>query len=324
MRSPVILSAARTPTGKFLGALSPLSATELGTVAVREAVSRAGVDPAQVEEVILGNVVSAGLGQNPARQAALAGGLSEKVAALTINKVCGSGLKAVGLASQAIQTGDNELIVAGGMESMSNTPYLLPRLREGYRLGDREMLDAVIHDGLWEAFENCHMGCTGEVVAEKYSVTRDEQDEYAWNSHQKAAAAMRAGRFDQQLVPVSIPQRKGLPVVVAADETVRTDASLEAMAALKPAFQTDGTVTAGNSPGLNDGAAALVVASEEFATRTARTPMARVVAQVASGIAPSLVMMAPVEAVEKVLAKAGWKREDGGADPGAAAGPGKG
>ncbi len=310
MRSPVILSAARTPTGKFLGALSPLSATELGTVAVREAVSRAGVDPAQVEEVILGNVVSAGLGQNPARQAALAGGLSEKVAALTINKVCGSGLKAVGLASQAIQTGDNELIVAGGMESMSNTPYLLPRLREGYRLGDREMLDAVIHDGLWEAFENCHMGCTGEVVAEKYSVTRDEQDEYAWNSHQKAAAAMRAGRFDQQLVPVSIPQRKGLPVVVAADETVRTDASLEAMAALKPAFQTDGTVTAGNSPGLNDGAAALVVASEEFATRTARTPMARVVAQVASGIAPSLVMMAPVEAVEKVLAKAGWKRED--------------
>ncbi len=309
MQQPVLLSAVRTPIGKFLGALAPISATELGSLVVREAVARAGLEPGHIEEVILGNVISAGLGQNPARQAALRGGLSEKVAALTINKVCGSGLKAVGLAAQAIQVGDREIVVAGGMESMSNGPYLLRDIRQGYRLGDAKLVDSVLHDGLWDAFENCHMGCTGEVVANKYKVSREEQDEYALNSHRKAVAAMASGRFDSQIVPVTVPQKKGQPLVVSQDESPRPDASLEALGKLPPAFQSAGTVTAGNAPGMNDGAAALVVASEQAAARLARAPLARIVAQATSGIAPSLVMMAPVEAVEKVLQKAGWSRD---------------
>ena len=310
MQQPVILSAVRTPIGKFLGSLAPLQATELGAIVVREAVSRAGLAPEQIDEVIMGNVISAGLGQNPARQAALRGGLSEKVGALTINKVCGSGLKAVGLAAQAIQVGDQEIVVAGGMESMSNGPYLLTKMRDGYRLGEGKLIDAVIHDGLWDAFEDCHMGCTGEVVTEKYHVTREEQDEYSLNSHRRAVAAMAACRFQSQIVAVPIPQRKGPPLLIDKDESPRADTSIEALRQLKPAFQKDGTVTAGNAPGMNDGASALVVTSEATASRLGKRPMARIVAQATSGIAPSLVMMAPVEAVEKVLRKAGWSRED--------------
>jgi acetyl-CoA C-acetyltransferase len=306
----VVLSAVRTPIGKFLGGLASVQATDLGALVIREAVQRAGLPPEQVEEVIFGNVISAGLGQNPARQAALKGGLSERVGALTINKVCGSGLKAVGLAAQAIQAGDQQIVVAGGMESMSNGPYLLAKMREGYRLGAGKLIDAVIHDGLWDAFEDCHMGCTGEVVAEKYHVTREEQDAYALNSHRKAVEAIAACRFQSQIVPVPIPQRKGPPMLFEKDEGPRPDTSIEALRQLKPAFQQDGTVTAGNAPGMNDGAAALVVASEAAAAKLNERPMARIVAQATSGIAPSLVMMAPKEAIETVLRKAGWKRED--------------
>src|SRR5450759_5160879 len=218
MEQPVIISAVRTPIGRFLGTLAPFSATELGAIVVREAVKRAGIEPAQVDECIMGNVVQAGLGQNPARQAALRGGLSEKVAALTINKVCGSGLKAVGLAAQGIQVGDIEIAVAGGMESMSNAPYLLPKAREGYRMGDGKLVDSVIQDGLWDAFEDYHMGNTAEIIAEKYHVTRQEQDEYSLNSHRKALAAIQSCRFESQIIPVAIPQKKGQPVQFGKDE----------------------------------------------------------------------------------------------------------
>ncbi len=310
MEQPVILSAVRTPIGRFLGSLTPLRATELGAIVVQEAVKRAGLEPAQVEEAILGNVVSAGEGQNPARQAALRAGLSEKVGALTINKVCGSGLKAVGLAAQGIQVGDIEIAVAGGMESMSNAPLLLSRAREGLRLGDGKLLDAVVHDGLWDAFEDMHMGNTGEVVAEKYRVTREEQDEYSLNSHRKAVAAIEACRFQSQIVPVSIPKKKSQTVQFSTDECPRSDASLETLRKLKPAFKKDGTVTAGNAPGMNDGAAALVVTSESAASRLGKQPVARIMGQTVSGIAPALVMMAPLEAVEKLLKKVGWNRDE--------------
>jgi acetyl-CoA C-acetyltransferase len=310
MEQSVILSAVRTPIGRFLGSLEPLSATELGAVVVREAVARAFLDPAQVQEVIMGNVVSAGLGQNPARQAALRGGLSEKVAALTVNKVCGSGLKAVGLAAQGIQVGDIEIAVAGGMESMSNAPYLLPKAREGYRMGNAQLVDSVIQDGLWDAFEDYHMGATAEVVAEKYHISRREQDEYALNSHRKAVAAAQSCRFASQIVPVSIPQRKGAPLSISKDEGPRPDTTLEALGALKPAFKKGGTVTAGNSSTMSDGAAAVVVTSEEAASRLGKQPLARIVGQAVSGIAPSLVMMAPLEAVEKLLRKVGWDRDE--------------
>ncbi len=310
MEQPVILSAVRTPIGRFLGSLTPLRATELGAIVLQEAVTRAGLEPAQVEEAILGNVVSAGQGQNPARQAALRAGLSEKVGALTINKVCGSGLKAVGLAAQGIQVGDIEIAVAGGMESMSNAPLLLSRAREGLRLGDGKLLDAVVHDGLWDAFEDMHMGNTGEVVAEKYRVTREEQDEYSLNSHRKAVAAIEACRFQSQIVPVSIPKKKGQTVLFSKDECPRPDASLELLRKLKPAFKKDGTVTAGNAPGMNDGAAALVVTSERVASRLGKQPVARIMGQTVSGIAPALVMMAPLEAVEKLLKKVGWNRNE--------------
>ena len=309
MEQPVILSAVRTPVGRFLGTLMPIPATQLGAIVVRETVRRAGLEPEQVEEAIMGNVVSAGLGQNPARQAALRGGLSDKVAALTINKVCGSGLKAVGLAAQGIQVGDMEIVVAGGMESMSNAPYVLRNFREGYRLGDSKMIDTVIHDGLWDAFEDYHMGCTGEVVAEKYGITKEQQDEYAYNSHRKALAAIQACRFESQIIPVPVPQRKGDPVLFAKDECPRADTSLDVLRKLKPAFKENGTVTAGNAPGLNDGAAALVVTSEKVAARLGKQPIARIVGQAVSGIAPSMVMMAPQEAVEKLLKKVGWDRD---------------
>lgn len=305
-KEAVIISAVRTPVGKFQGTLKSFSAPDLGALVVRESLKRAGVNTDDVDEVIMGCVIQAGLGQNPARQAALKGGLPPKVSAVTINKVCGSGLKAVMLAAQGVQLGDVELVVAGGMESMSNAPYLLTKAREGYRLGNGVLVDSMINDGLWCAFEDYHMGCTGEVVAEKYGVSRAEQDEYALNSHRKALAAIKAGRFKDEIVPVEIPQKKGGPVVFEVDETVREDTSIEALGRLKPAFKTDGTVTAGNAPGVNDGASALVVTSLERARGLGLEPLARIAAQATSGIEPSLVMMAPVEAIQRVLKKAGW------------------
>jgi len=306
-REAVIISAVRTPTGKFQGALKDFKATQLGAMVVREAVRRAGVAPEEVDEVIMGCVIQAGLGQNPARQAALGGGIPFGVSAVTINKVCGSGLKSVMMAAQGVQLGDAEVVVAGGMESMSNAPYLLPKAREGYRMGDGQLVDAMIHDGLWCAFENYHMGNTGEVVAERYGVTREDQDAYAYNSHRKALAAIRAGKFKDEILAVEIPQKKGDPRIFDTDEPVREDTSLEALAKLKPAFRKEGgTVTAGNAPGVNDGASALVVTSLEKARALGVEPMARVAAQATSGIQPELVMMAPVEAIRKVLRKAGW------------------
>jgi acetyl-CoA C-acetyltransferase len=309
MQQPVILSAVRTPIGKFMGGLSPLSATELGAKVVAEVVRRAGIEPKLVDEAILGNVVQAGLGQNPARQAALRGGLDPRVAAMTINKVCGSGLKAVGLAAQAVTLGESEMVVAGGMESMSNCPYLLKGARTGFRLGNQEIYDSMIVDGLWDAYENYHMGQTAELVAEKYGISRQEQDQFAVTSHQKALRAIKSCFFGEQIVPVEIPQKKGEPVVIKTDESPREDTSMEALGKLKPAFKKDGTVTAGNAPGTNDGAAAVVVTSEANAVRMGKKPMARIVAQAVSGLEPKWVMMAPVEAVEKLLAKTGWDRD---------------
>jgi acetyl-CoA C-acetyltransferase len=310
MHQSVILSAVRTPTGKFLGALKDFTAPQLGALVVREAVARAGIDPALVDECIMGNVIQAGNGQNPARQAALHGGLGDHVAALTINKVCGSGLKAVMLAAQGIATGDIEIAVAGGMESMSNAPYLAPRVREGLRMGNGTLVDAMIQDGLWCAFDNCHMGMSGETVAEKYSVSRQEQDAYAAESHRKAAHATREGWFKDEILPVSIPQRKDDPIVMDTDEPIRPDTTVEVLAGLKPAFKKDGTVTAGNAPGVNDGAAALVVTSEARAKALGVTPLARIVGQATSGLKPGLVMMTPVEAVRKVATKVGWNLKD--------------
>ncbi len=308
MEQPVILSAVRTPVGKFQGGLAPFAATDLGAKVVAEAVRRAGIEPQAVDEIIMGNVVQAGLGQNPARQAGLRGGLHPRVAAMTINKVCGSGLKSVALAAQGIMLGETDVVVAGGMESMSNCPYLLPGARTGYRLGNAELVDSMIHDGLWDAYENFHMGLTAELVAEKYKISRQEQDQFALESHLKAVRATKSCFFEAQILPVEVPQRKGAPLVVKYDESPREDTSLEALAKLKPAFKKDGTVTAGNAPGTNDGAAALVVISERNAARLGKAPMARIVAQAVSGVEPKWVMMAPVEAVEKLLRKTGWDR----------------
>jgi acetyl-CoA C-acetyltransferase len=311
IREAVIISAVRTPTGKFQGALSKFSATELGAMVVKESVKRAGVKPEDVDEVIMGNVIQAGVGQNPARQAALKGGIPFGVSAVTVNKVCGSGLKAVMMAAQAVQLGDADVVVAGGMESMTNAPYLLPKAREGYRLGNGEIIDSMIHDGLWCAFENYHMGNTGEVVADRYHVTREQQDDYALNSHRKATAAIKAGKFKDEILSVEIPQKKGDPAIFDTDESVRDDASIEAMSKLKPAFKKEGgTVTAANAPGVNDGASAVVVTSLDRARAMGIEPMARIVAQATSGIQPELVMMAPVEAIQKVLRKAGWSLEE--------------
>jgi acetyl-CoA C-acetyltransferase len=309
METPVILSAVRTPVGKFQGGLSSLSAVELGAKVVTEAARRADLDPKKIDEAILGNVVQAGLGQNPARQAALQGGCDPRVAALTINKVCGSGLKAVALAAQSVQLGESEILVAGGMESMSNCPYLLPQARTGYRIGDGKLVDSMIHDGLWDAYEDFHMGMTGELVAEKYGITREEQDHFAFESHQKAVRARKSCFFEAQILPIEVQQKKGTPLVIKYDESPREDTSMEALAKLKPAFKKDGTVTAGNAPGTNDGAAAVIVTSERTAHSLGKKPMARIVAQAVSGVEPKWVMMAPVEAVEKLLTKTGWDRD---------------
>jgi acetyl-CoA C-acetyltransferase len=312
MEDVVIVSAVRTPVGKFQGSLADFTATQLGAIAVRAAVERAGVDAASVDECIMGNVLPAGLGQNPARQAALRGGLANEVAALTINKVCGSGLKAVALAAQSVMTGNAEIVVAGGMESMSNAPYLLPQGRKGFRMGNATVVDSMVQDGLWDAYYDYHMGMTGENVAEKYGIAREEQDQYALNSHRKAAEAWREGRFDTEVVPVEIPAKKkgAEPAVFRFDESIREDASIEALRALKPAFRKDGTVTAGNAPGVNDAAAAVVVMTSRKAEALGLTPLARIKAQAASGVDPKWVMMAPVTGVQKVLLRAGWSRED--------------
>jgi acetyl-CoA C-acetyltransferase len=308
----VIISGCRTAVAKFQGSLSDLSAPQLGAIAVREAVKRAGIDPEQVDECIMGNVVSAGLGQNPARQAAIFGGLSPATGAMTINKVCGSGLKSVALAAQAVQTGNSSIVVAGGMESMTNAPYLLPQARKGYRLGNAQIIDSMVHDGLWDIYNDYHMGITGENVAEKYGITREEQDQFALNSHRKALAAMKECRFKSQIVPVEIPAKKkgAPPTIFDKDESPREDTTIEVLRALKPAFKKDGTVTAGNAPGVNDGAAALVVTCAKRAAELGAKPMARIVAQATSGVEPKWVMMAPVGAVRTIWEKTGWKNED--------------
>jgi len=308
----VIISACRTPVGKFQGSLSDFSAPQLGAIVVREAVQRAKLDPKQVDECIMGNVVSAGLGQNPARQAAIFGGLPPEVGAMTVNKVCGSGLKAVGLAAQAVKTGDSSIVVAGGMESMTNAPYLLPQARKGYRLGNAQIIDSMVHDGLWDIYNNYHMGITGENVAEKYGITREEQDEFALNSHRKAIAATKECRYKAQIVPVELPAKKKgeAPVFFDKDESPREDTTIEILRSLKPAFKKDGTVTAGNAPGVNDGAAAVIVTSAQRAKELGAQPMVRIVAQATSGIEPKWVMMAPVSAVRKIWEKTGWKNQD--------------
>src|SRR6266478_640289 len=308
----VIISACRTPVGKFQGSLADLSATRLGAIVVREATKRAKLDPKQIDECIMGNVISAGLGQNPARQAALFGGLSPEVSAMTVNKVCGSGLEAVALAAQAIQTGNSSLVVAGGMESMSNAPYLLPQARKGYRLGNAQIIDSMVHDGLWDIYNDYHMGITGENVAEKYGITREEQDQFALNSHRKAVAAIKECRFKSQIVPVELPAKKKgeSPVIFDKDESPREDTTIEILRSLKPAFKKDGTVTAGNAPGVNDGAAAVVVTSAARAKELGAKPMVHVVAQATSGIDPKWVMMAPVSAVRKLWEKTRWKNDD--------------
>src|SRR5262252_6456752 len=308
----VIISACRTPVGKFQGSLSDFSAPQLGAIVVREALKRANVDPKQVDECIMGNVVSAGLGQNPARQAAIFGGLPPEVGAMTINKVCGSGLKAVALAAQAIQTENSSIVVAGGMESMTNAPYLLPQARKGYRLGNAQVIDSMVHDGLWDIYNDYHMGITGENVAEKYGITREEQDEFAVNSHRKAVAAIKECRFKSQVVPVEIPAKKkgAPPTIFDKDESPREDTTLEVLRRLKPAFNKDGTVTAGNAPGVNDGAAAVLVTSAIKAKELGAKPMVRIVAQATSGIDPKWVMMAPVAAVRKIWEKTGWKKDE--------------
>jgi acetyl-CoA C-acetyltransferase len=308
----VIISGCRTAVGKFQGSLADLSAPQLGAIVVREAVKRAGLNSDQVDECIMGNVLPAGLGQNPARQAAIFAGLSPATGAMTINKVCGSGLKAVALAAQAVQTGNSSIVVAGGMESMTNAPYLLPQARKGYRLGNGQVVDSMVHDGLWDIYNDYHMGITGENVAEKYGITREEQDEFAVNSHRKAVAAMKECRFKSQIMPVEIPAKKkgAAPVIFDKDESPREDTSMETLRSLKPAFKKDGTVTAGNAPGVNDGAAALVVTSAQRAKELGAQPMVRIIAQATSGVEPKWVMMAPVDAVKKIYEKTGWKKDD--------------
>jgi len=308
----VIVSGVRTPVGKFQGSLSDVPATRLGAVAVREAVKRAQLQPEQIDECIMGNVVSAGLGQNPARQAAIFGGLPPEVSAVTVNMVCGSGLRAIALAAQSIQTGNADIVVAGGMESMTNAPYLLPQARSGFRMGNAVAVDSMVHDGLWDVYNDFHMGHTAELVAEKYGITREDQDCFALLSHKKAAAAWRDGRFAAEVVPVEIPaKKKGRPpTLFERDESIREDTTIEALRALKPAFKKDGTVTAGNAPGVNDAAAAVVVMTAAKARDLNLKPLARIVSHATSGIDPKWVMMAPVNGARKALDRAGWSIAD--------------
>jgi acetyl-CoA C-acetyltransferase len=310
LRDVFIVGAARTAIGSFLGALKNLKAPELGGLAVKEAVKRAGISGEDVEEVIMGNVVSGGLGQAPAKQAAVKGGIPYTVSCFAVNKVCGSALKAVALAAQAIWLEEKNIIVAGGMESMSQAPHLLWGVREGVKFGDLKIKDSMILDGLWCAFDDQHMGMTGEVVAEKFGATRQEQDEYALSSHQRAIRAIEKGYFKDEIVPVEIPQRKGDPVIFAVDEGPRKDTTLEKLSQLKPVFKKDGTVTAGNASSLNDGAAAVVVASEDAVKEKKLQPLARVLGSTTNAVEPSMVMYAPKGAIDSLLANVGWKIED--------------
>jgi acetyl-CoA C-acetyltransferase len=311
MRNAVIVSAKRTPTGKFQGLLKNHTAPELGAIAIKAAIEAAGISPSDVDEVIMGCVVPAGIGQAPARQAALKAGLPPEASALTINMVCGSGLRAVALAAQSVMLGDAEIVIAGGMESMSNIPYALPQARDGYRLGHGQVTDLMILDGLWCPFEGWHMGNTGEVVAEKHQITREMQDDFASNSHRKAAEAQAAGKFSSEIVPIEIQQKKGDPIILDYDEPVRGDTTLESLARLKPAFKREGgTVTAGNAPGVNDGASALVVMSEDKAKALGLEVLGKIVASATSGIEPKFIMLAPVKGVQNVLAKAGWEMSE--------------
>ncbi len=309
-REAVIVSAVRTPIGKFQGTLAPLSASDLGAIAVRAAVERAGIAPETVDEVLMGNVVQAGQGQAPARQAAIKAGLPPTVGATTVNKICGSGLKTVMLAAAMIRAGDGEIFVAGGMESMNNGPYILRKARFGYRLGNDELVDGMVYDGLWCTFENHHMGNSAEWVAREYGLTREELDEYAYHSHRKAIAAIDEGRFREEIVPVEVPQRKGPPLLFDTDEVPRRDTSLEKLARLRPAFQKDGIVTAGNSPGITDGAAATVVMSREKAEELGLKPLARIIAYDQAAVEPLKVFTAPIFAVRKLWAKTGTSADD--------------
>jgi acetyl-CoA C-acetyltransferase len=309
-RDAYIVSACRTAIGEFLGGLASLPAPELGAVVIREAVSRAGIQPGDVEEVLMGNVVQAGVGQAPARQALIKAGIPNTVGATTVNKVCGSGLKAVMLAAQSIKAGDQDIVVAGGMESMSNAPYYLPKARVGYRLGNGELVDGVILDGLWDSFNNFHMGSAAELIARKFKVTREDQDRFSVESHQKAVRAQKEGKFKEEIVPVMIPQKKGDPKCFCVDERPRADSSMESLGKLRPAFEKEGTVTAANAPGLNDGASAVVVMSGAAVKRTGAKPMARVTGYATGGTAPEMVFYAPVVAVKKLAEKLGRKPND--------------
>lgn len=307
--TPVIVGAVRTPTGKFLGNLASFTAPQLGAIVIKEVVRRSAISPASIDEVIMGNVVTAGVGQAPARQAAVHAGLSVDIPAFTVNKVCGSGLKAVMLAAQAIRAGDGHAFVAGGMESMSNAPYLLNKARTGYRLGNGELIDAVVHDGLWCAFEDIHMGSEAEIIAEKFGVTRDEQDQFALQSHQRASAASAAGRFKDEIISIEVKQKQGV-LVVDTDEPVRNDTSLATLARLKPSFQEGGTVTAGNAPGLSDGASATVVVDQDFANANGMTALARITGYASAAIMPRYIFAAPTRAVNRLLERTGLKLSD--------------
>jgi acetyl-CoA C-acetyltransferase len=310
LRDVFIVSAARTPIGSFMGSLKDIKAPELGGIAIKEALKRARIQGGDVDEAIIGNVVSAGIGQAPAKQAAAKGGIPYTVNSFAVNKVCGSSLKAVHLAAQSIWLEENEIVVAAGMESMSQAPHMVWGVRGGIKFGDIQMKDAMIHDGLWCAFDNQHMGMTGEVVAEKFGASREEQDAYAESSHKKAVHAIEKGYFEEEIIPVEIPQRKGDPIVFAVDEGPRKDTTLEKLAKLRPVFKKDGTVTAGNASSLNDGAAAVVVASEQAVKEKGMTPMVRILAAQSNALEPKMVMYAPKGAIEKLLANVGWTIQD--------------
>jgi len=300
---PVIVSACRTAIGNFLGGLSKFTATQLGSIVIKEAVKRAGIDPAKIEEVIMGQVVQAGVGQAPARQAAIHAGIPPEVVAMTINKVCGSGLKAAMMASASIKAGDGDCYVVGGMESMSGTPYVLHGAKGGLKFGDKKLQDSMVLDGLWDSFNNFHMGSAAELTVVKAGLTREEQDEFAANSHAKALAAIEAGKFKKEIVPVEIPQRKGDPIIFEQDECPRPGTTAEKLARLRPAFQKDGTVTAGNAPGLNDGAAAMVVTSLDFAKQNGLKPLAKITGYTAAGVEPRDIFFSPIFAVRKLMKK---------------------
>ncbi|WP_248324511.1 acetyl-CoA C-acetyltransferase [Caballeronia sp. Sq4a] len=310
MNDVVIVSAARTAVGKFGGSLAKIAAPELGATVIRAVLERAGLKPEQISEVILGQVLTAGSGQNPARQSVIKAGLPEMVPGMTINKVCGSGLKAVMLAANAIIAGDSEIIVAGGQENMSAAPHVLPGSRDGFRMGDAKLIDSMIVDGLWDVYNNYHMGTTAENVAKEYGITREAQDAFAALSQNKAEAAQKAGRFNDEIVPVSIPQRKGEPIQFATDEFVRHGVTAEALAGLKPAFSKEGTVTAANASGINDGAAAVVVMSAKKAEALGLTPLARIKAYASAGVDPKIMGMGPVPASKRCLERAGWSIDD--------------